>query len=34
MQISKFMTPLDVCMTTNPRDMSAQDVAALFRQAL
>ncbi|QRG66730.1 iron-containing alcohol dehydrogenase [Brevibacillus choshinensis] len=25
---------LDVCMTTNPRDMSAQDVAALFRQAL
>lgn len=25
---------LDVCMTTNPRDMSAQDVATLFRQAL
>lgn len=25
---------LDVCMTTNPRDMSANDVAALFRQAL
>lgn len=24
----------DVCMTTNPRDMSVQDVAALFRQAL
>lgn len=24
----------DVCMTTNPRDMSARDVAALFRQAL
>ncbi|GED33392.1 iron-containing alcohol dehydrogenase [Brevibacillus centrosporus] len=25
---------LDVCMTTNPRDMNAQDVATLFRQAL
>lgn len=25
---------LDVCMTTNPRDMSMQDVANLFRQAL
>ncbi|MED4751986.1 iron-containing alcohol dehydrogenase [Brevibacillus choshinensis] len=25
---------LDVCMTTNPRDMSAHDVATLFRQAL
>ncbi|MCM3080308.1 MULTISPECIES: iron-containing alcohol dehydrogenase [Brevibacillus] len=25
---------LDVCMTTNPRDMSANDVAALFQQAL
>lgn len=24
----------DVCMTTNPRDMTVQDVAALFRQAL
>ena len=24
----------DVCMATNPRDMSVQDVAALFRQAL
>ncbi|RNB85261.1 iron-containing alcohol dehydrogenase [Brevibacillus nitrificans] len=25
---------LDVCMTTNPRDMNATDVATLFRQAL
>jgi 1,3-propanediol dehydrogenase len=25
---------LDVCMTTNPRDMRCQDVAAIFRQAL
>lgn len=25
---------LDVCMTTNPRDMRASDVAALFQQAL
>lgn len=25
---------LDVCMTTNPRDMTVHDVATLFRQAL